>query len=75
MRPGRYESSNVCHINHEDCANLISYLSEFGKVDCSGVGGRSGHYNFGSVLFSEDLYFLVVNIFAFSINPLRYEIV
>src|SRR5690625_1398076 len=75
MKSSSNKTSNMCHINHEHCSNIIRNLPQSFKVNRSRVCTSPRNENTWTMFDRELLDFIIINQERVRVNPVTDEIV
>ena len=74
MQTSCNQTGDMCHIDHQVSADLISNLSELGKIDGTRISRRTGNNQFGFMLLCQLHQVVIVNSAGLRIDAIRDDI-
>ncbi len=66
-----YQAGYVRHIHHQDSADFVTDLTEFIKLYCSRISGRSGKYHLRLPLQSFCSYLIKIQFFGLPVHSVE----
>ena len=75
MYPGRYQSGNMGHIDHEICPTAVGRLTEFLEIDNPGISRCSRNNQFGLDLFGHSDQSVIVDGLGFSAHLITVDFI
>ena len=75
MQASSNQASNVCHIDHEVCTNLVCDFAHTLEIDNARICRSTTHNKLGLMLLGKTLDLVVIDKFGFGINTVGDDVV